>query len=150
VHGVSSVAAVVRCGGKRNPTHSRRTRGRSVAEGVMRTVRGTSPTVLVRSILTVIFVMALAPPLPACAQNFLRLEVHPVATQTLTGEQFLTGDKAGRPTLIAGELRIPKPGTDRLPTVLLVHGSGGISASANRWAWELNEAGLSTFILDSF
>ena len=49
-----------------------------------------------------------------------RIEVHPFQTMTLTDKQFLTGAKDGKPVVIAGELRIPRPGTDRLPAVVLV------------------------------
>ena len=50
----------------------------------------------------------------------------PRGSCTNSFEQFLTGDKDGTPALIAGELRIPRLGTDRLPGVVLVHGSGGV------------------------
>jgi dienelactone hydrolase len=79
-----------------------------------------------------------------------RLELHPVQSTTLTGEQFLTGDKNGKPALLAGELRLPKPGPEKVPAVILVHGSGGLGASADRWAQELNATGVAAFILDSF
>ena len=84
------------------------------------------------------------------AQTFARMELRAVESITLTGAQFLTGDKSGEPVSLAGELRIPRPGTDRLPAVILVHGSGGISAVADRWAPDINSAGVATFILDSF
>lgn len=87
---------------------------------------------------------------PAMAQTFTRMEVHPVETVTLKTQQFLTGDLAGKPTVIAGQLRIPKPGTDRFPAVILVHGSGGINAAYDRWADELNSIGMAVFVLDSF
>jgi dienelactone hydrolase len=87
---------------------------------------------------------------PSLAQTLSRMEVRAVESVTLTGEQFLTGDGTGKPTMLAGELRIPKPGTDRLPAVILVHGSGGLGASADRWAQELNSIGVAAFILDSF
>jgi dienelactone hydrolase len=80
----------------------------------------------------------------------VRIELHPLQTVTLTGEQFLTGAKDGKPSLISGELRIPRPGTDRLPAVVLVHGSGGVGANVDRWARELNGIGVSAFILDAF
>src|SRR5206468_8543193 len=51
---------------------------------------------------------------------------------------------------LAGELRIPRPGSDRLPAVILVHGSGGVNASHERWAQELNSIGVATLILDTF
>jgi len=79
-----------------------------------------------------------------------RIEVLPVQTVTLTDQQFLTGAKEGKPTLIAGELRIPRPGLDRLPAIVLVHGSGGIGANVDGWSQELNKMGVATFILDGF
>jgi dienelactone hydrolase len=87
---------------------------------------------------------------PVHAQAPLRIEVHPVQTVTLTDEQFLMGSKQSPPVLIAGELRIPRPGTDRLPAVVLLHGAGGISANIDLWAQELNAIGVATFVLDSY
>jgi dienelactone hydrolase len=88
-------------------------------------------------------------PVAAFAQT-ARIELHPLQTVTLTGEQFLTGVKDGKPALISGELRIPRPGAERLPAVVLVHGSGGVGANVDRWAQELNGIGVSAFIVDSF
>jgi hypothetical protein len=62
---------------------------------------------------------------PAGAQ-LARLEVYPIASVTLKDSDFLAGRKDGQPVTIAGELRIPKAGNDRLPAVVLLHGSGGI------------------------
>src|ERR1700676_1462951 len=84
------------------------------------------------------------------AQAIFRTEVYPVQTVTLGTADFLLGKKDGKPTMIAGELQIPKPGTDRLPAVVLVHGSGGIGFNSGMWADELNKAGLATFVVDSF
>ncbi|HEX9431200.1 MAG TPA: dienelactone hydrolase family protein [Burkholderiales bacterium] len=86
----------------------------------------------------------------ATAQTFARMEVRSIDSVTLTGEQFLTGDTKGKPVMLAGELRIPRPGNDRLPAVILVHGSGGVNASHERWAQELNSIGVATLILDTF
>src|SRR5438445_43295 len=108
---------------------------------------GRHEMISLRSFLLIMLAVALDA-VAARAQNFVRLEVHPIETLTLSGEQFLTGDKNGKPTMLAGELRIPKPGTERAPAVVLVHGSGGLSASADRWASELNQLGVATFILD--
>lgn len=116
----------------------------------MNAARGNSP-LLIRSILAAVVAVGLVlPPSAGRAQTVARLEIHPVATVTLTGDQFLTGDKNGKPAVLAGELRIPKPGSERLPAVILVHGSGGLGASADRWAQELNGIGVAVFILDSF
>ena len=78
------------------------------------------------------------------------MEMIPVPTVTLTTQQILTGDLNGKPATIAGELRIPKAGTDKLPAIIMVHGSGGLSASPDHWARELNSVGIAVFILDSF
>jgi dienelactone hydrolase len=86
----------------------------------------------------------------ATAQTFARMEVRSIDSVTLTGEQFLTGDTKGKPVMLGGELRIPRPGNDRLPAVILVHGSGGVNASHERWAQELNSIGVATLILDTF
>jgi dienelactone hydrolase len=80
----------------------------------------------------------------------MRIEVHPLQVMTLTDPQFLTGVKDGKPTVIGGELRIPRPGTDRLPAVVLVHGSGGVGPNVDRWSQELLGMGIATFILDGF
>jgi dienelactone hydrolase len=68
---------------------------------------------------------------------------------TLSDRQFLSGSKDGTPALIAGELRFPA-GDGPFPTVVLVHGSGGVGSNVNRWACELNEIGVAAFVLDCF
>lgn len=73
-----------------------------------------------------------------------------VETITLSAQQFLTDDKNGKPAILAGELRIPKPGADKLPALILIHGSGGIGPALDRWAQETNSVGIATFFLDSF
>jgi len=96
-------------------------------------------------------VIASLPGLVALARaQAVRLEIHPVPTITLTTEKFLTGTKEGNPATISGELRIPTLGTDRLPAVILVHGSGGVGGNTDRWAQELNQIGVAAFILDTF
>jgi dienelactone hydrolase len=79
-----------------------------------------------------------------------RVEIHPLASTTLTDQEFLNGRKEGKPVTIAGELRLPRGGTDRVPVVVLLHGSGGISGYVSDWEQELNSAGVATFVIDSF
>ena len=79
-----------------------------------------------------------------------RVELHVFESRTLSDEEFLTGGKEGKPVLLGGELRIPKLGTDRLPAVILVHGSGGVSGYVDDWAQSLNSLGVATFVFDSF
>ena len=79
----------------------------------------------------------------------VRPEIYPVQTVTLSTQQVLLGEQNGRPTVLAGELRIPaRPG--RLPAVILVHGSGGLNGAVEQWAQELNDIGIAAFLLDSF
>ncbi|MEQ1883255.1 MAG: dienelactone hydrolase family protein [Burkholderiales bacterium] len=79
-----------------------------------------------------------------------RIEVHPLATQTVTSAEFLTGKKDGKRETIAGELRIPRPGNARLPAVILMHGASGLGDQLDDWAHHLNSMGVATFVLDSF
>jgi dienelactone hydrolase len=79
-----------------------------------------------------------------------RTEVHPIQTMTLTDQQFLTGSKDGKPTIVAGVLRIPRAGTGRLPAVILLHGAGGIGGQVHYWQQQLNDIGIATFAIDYF
>jgi dienelactone hydrolase len=86
----------------------------------------------------------------AAAQGVGRLEAHPLESTTLTQPQFLTGQKAGKPAHIAGELRLPRGSAAKFPVVILVHGSGGINPATDQWARDLNDIGVAAFILDAF
>jgi dienelactone hydrolase len=83
------------------------------------------------------------------SQAQVRIEVRPFESMTLTSDAFLRGE-VGKPVVLAGELRIPRPGTDKLPAVVLMHASGGVNAGVDRWAQDLNSLGVATFIVDSF
>jgi dienelactone hydrolase len=79
-----------------------------------------------------------------------RVEVHAIPSLTLSDRQFLSGDANGaQPATIAGELRIAQ-GIGRLPAVVLMHGSGGISPAMEAWTHQLNSMGISTFVIDGF
>ena len=86
----------------------------------------------------------------ASAQSVARIELQPIQTVTLKTAQILTGESTGPPATLAGELRIPKPGSDRLPAVILIHGSGGVGGNVDAWAREINSLGIAAFILDTF
>jgi dienelactone hydrolase len=79
-----------------------------------------------------------------------KIELMLLKTVTVTEEQFLVGSKDGRPVTLAVELGLPTAGTARLPAMILLHGSGGILASTERWARELNDLGIATLLVDSF
>jgi hypothetical protein len=87
--------------------------------------------------------------LPGWSQAQVRIEVRPVESMTAAGDAFLRGEP-GKPVTLAGELRIPRPGNDKLPAVILMHTSSGIIAvHLDRWAQELNSIGVAVFLLDS-
>lgn len=80
-----------------------------------------------------------------------RTEIHPLPSLTLDDEQLLTGAREqGEPVVLAAELHLPAGGGERLPTVVLIHGSGGIGANIEAWARELHGLGVATLIVDSF
>lgn len=91
--------------------------------------------------------------LTACATmepvHVARVELHQLATTTLTDQQYLLGEKNGKPVTIAGELRLPTQGKDKLPAVVLLHGGLGVVGFVDDWARELNGMGIATFIPDS-
>jgi dienelactone hydrolase len=74
-----------------------------------------------------------------------------VLSLTLSNEQFLGGDTAnGVPVTLTGDLRFPN-WQERLPSVVLLHGSGGASSSRSfHWGQFLNKMGIATLRLDSF
>ena len=78
-----------------------------------------------------------------------RTELHPIQTLTLSDEQFLRGDSGGKAVTVSGQLRIAQ-GSGRLPVVVLIHGSGGMSSNIDLWSKEFLEIGISTFALDGF
>jgi cephalosporin-C deacetylase-like acetyl esterase len=84
------------------------------------------------------------------AAQTARVEVHPIKTMTLTDQQFLNGAKDGPEVIIGGELRLPRLVNERLPAVVLLHGSSGIAAFVNDWVPALNSLGIATFLVDSF
>jgi dienelactone hydrolase len=77
------------------------------------------------------------------------IETIPIQTLTISDEQFLTGDAAGKPTIISGTLKLAQ-GSGHLPLVILLHGSGGIEENAAVWERLFASLGISTFDIDSF
>ena len=74
-----------------------------------------------------------------------------VQTTTPTSQEFLQGFRPVATARIWGDLELPVGrAAERSPAVVLVHGSGGIGPREDRWADELRQAGIATFVLDSF
>ncbi len=78
-----------------------------------------------------------------------RIEIYAIPSVTLSDQQFLTGDASGKPVTLAGEFRVAQ-GSGRLPVVVMMHGSGGVSGVSEAWVHQFNEMGISTFVIDGF
>ncbi len=79
-----------------------------------------------------------------------RTELHPIQSLWITDQQFLTGDRNGKPVTVSGQLSFPRgsaPGA-RLPAVILMHGSGGMGGNIGYWQRQLNGMGIATFAID--
>jgi dienelactone hydrolase len=112
-----------------------------------------NPTLKSRRLGFLVYAVALAVLfcVPAASNaQYVRMEIHSFQSMTLTDQEFLTGRKEGKPVTLAGELRLPRPGNDRLPAVVLLHGAGGVSGYVLDWQQDLNAMGVATFVLDSF
>src|ERR1700754_8116 len=78
-----------------------------------------------------------------------RVEIYPIPSLTISDQQFLTGDANGKPVTVAGEFRVAQ-GTGRLPVVVMMHGSSGVSSTTEAWTHQFNSMGISTFVIDGF
>jgi len=64
--------------------------------------------------------------------------------------ELAQGGKSSDPVNVIGHLFLP-PGNEKVPAVVLVHGSGGIyNALLNYWPKQFNAAGIAVFTLDMF
>jgi dienelactone hydrolase len=82
---------------------------------------------------------------------FARQEVLAFESAKMPLNDFLTGKK-GETVSLAGYLRLPKS-DGKNPVVILFHdaaGVGGEGSAVNDWSRVLNEAGIGTFVVDSF
>ena len=82
-----------------------------------------------------------------------RQEVHSFPSLTLSDTDFLNGKREGISVTLGAYLRLPKVGPDKLPAVILLHGSGGMGGTGlpiEEWSKELNKIGVATFAVDSF
>ena len=108
---------------------------------------GTSPQLVPLAVPAALVLLAVPPARIVHAQ--LWGELLPIESMTLSNQQILTGEMRGEPVTIAGELRLPRGGTDKLPAVILVAGSGGLAMYIDDWARVINGWGIAVFIQDS-
>ncbi len=73
-----------------------------------------------------------------------------LSSPTLTIRDFLLGKKPSKELTIWGTLNFPDSAADKnVPTVVILHGGGGISAVEEHWMNIFNGMGLATFLVDS-
>lgn len=51
---------------------------------------------------------------------------------------------------IWGDLSFPPNTHNKVPAIILMHGSGGVAPHINQWVTAFNEIGVATFVVDSF
>src|SRR5437899_9884059 len=78
-----------------------------------------------------------------------RTEIYAIPSLTISDQQFLTGDTNGKQVTVAGEIRIAQ-GSGKLPVVVMMHGSSGVSPTTEAWVHQFNAMGISTFVIDGF
>jgi dienelactone hydrolase len=77
-----------------------------------------------------------------------RVELHAVKSLWFSDQQFLIGDPNGAKEVTIGvELRIAQ-GSGKRPTMILVHGSGGIGSNVPFWVRHFNSMGINTVVID--
>src|ERR1051326_6629018 len=92
--------------------------------------------------------VAVAPAL--CLAQIVRVEVYPIESVTMSDQDFLNGRKDAKPVTLAGQLKIPRAGNERLPAVVLLHGSGGVGGNLLDWENDLNQRAIPAFVRDAF
>jgi len=103
-----------------------------------------------KSIVHAISTAAIAVAPVMCLAQIARMEVYPVPSVTMSDQDFLNGRKDAKPVTLAGQLKIPRAGNERLPAVVLLHGSGGVGGNVVEWENDFNQMGIATFVLDAF
>jgi dienelactone hydrolase len=74
----------------------------------------------------------------------------PALAQAKSEQLSFPQDYRGKPITVRGELFLP-PGADKVPALLIHHGSGGVSEARElRYAREIVKMGVATFVIDSF
>ncbi len=80
-----------------------------------------------------------------------RSEIYLVPSLTISDKQFLTGDKNGNEVTVSGILRFPpKPISQKIPVIFLVHGSSGMGANIDYWSNHFLNEGYATFSINGF
>src|SRR5437667_12322660 len=77
-----------------------------------------------------------------------RTELYQIQTLTLSDQQFLKGDTAGKPVTITGQLRTAQ-GSGRLPVVVPQHSAGSYAANIDVGSREPNELGSARLARDT-
>ena len=103
-----------------------------------------------RTVTAVCFALVSIWPVGVAAQT-ARIQLVPLPSKTLTDQQVLSGRAQAAPAVVlAAELRLPAPTGGKLPAIVMLHGSGGISGNVDEWAQKFVAMGIATLVVDSF
>ena len=75
-----------------------------------------------KSIVRALAIVAIAVAPAVCVAQIVRVEVYPIQSVTMSDQDFLNGRKDAKPVTLAGQLKIPRAGSERLPAAVLHHG----------------------------
>lgn len=98
--------------------------------------------------------LALAWPLGAQAQELSFETQGRIAFDSFTPKTMFDLARERRQNWTAqrvwGELSLPKGVVEKVPAVVLMHGSGGVESSMSQWVDALNDIGVATFVVHVF
>jgi len=110
------------------------------------------PTRFVTATVVGLVLAVVATPSPAGhfgASTFVR-DVRSIPSATPTETEFLTGAR-GAPATIGIHVAVPAPLSARVPAVVILHGSTGITPTIHRWAEDIGTVlGIAVAKVDSF
>jgi dienelactone hydrolase len=100
------------------------------------------------------FILAISFVAAANAQEFQRDTQGRIEFASFTPKTMFDLVREHRDRWIAqkiwGDLSLPKNAAEKVPAIVLMHGSAGVTRSMEQWVDALNEIGVATFVVDSF
>jgi dienelactone hydrolase len=114
-------------------------------------VRRRTRTGLVGWIVTLVLLLFACSPLEPLTETHIEtVDFESLSFPGALWDPFMPPASEGTPTTVSGLLTIP-PTETPVPAVVITHGCGGILAStASSWSLLLSEAGIATFVVNSF
>ena len=109
---------------------------------------------LIRAMASLLAVLLLALPPAAAAQDLKPDTQGRIAFDSFTPKTMFDLARERRQNWAAqrvwGELSLPKAASDKIPAMVLMHGSAGVEGSMSQWVDALNDIGVATFVVHVF